>query len=105
MENREEKINLIKNAFELKQQKRYIEAIAHLEKAYKLDKNSSDNFEILSHIGDLFLLLNKNQEALMRFQEALKCNKSHIYSIQKCFDIYFKMKNFSKALACSSSIN
>ncbi|MBQ7287030.1 MAG: hypothetical protein IJW73_04640, partial [Candidatus Gastranaerophilales bacterium] len=95
---KKEKIELIKKSFELKNLKKYKEALEMLYKALEYDCAQEDNAELLSQIGDLHILLNNNERALDEFQRALTVNKNHSYSIQKCFDIYYDTDQTNKAL-------
>ena len=93
-----EKIELIKQSFEFKHQKKYKEAIEMLYKALEYDSGINDNVELLSQIGDLHILLNNYDRAIDEFQKALSINQSHVYSLQKCYEIYFKTNQLNKAL-------
>ena len=99
MDNKQEKLELIKKSFELKNLKRYKDAIEVLYKAleYTSDINN-DNVELLSQIGDLHILLNNYDRALDEFQRALSLNKNHSHSIQKCYEIYSNTNQYNKAL-------
>lgn len=94
-ENKKEKIELIKKSFELKHARRYKEAIEMLYKALEYDDIRQDNVELLSQIGDLHILLKNYDRALEEFQRALAINKKHIYSNQKCYDIYITTKQLN----------
>ncbi len=103
-ENKKEQIEFIKKSFELKHLKRYKEAIEMLYKAMEFDNSPQDNVELLSQIGDLHLLLNNYDRALDEFQRALSLNKHHIYSIQKCYEIYSATNQYQKALKTASNM-
>ena len=99
MENKKrEKIELIKKSFDLKSLKHYKEALEFLYKALEYDDIDQDNIELLAQIGDLHILLGNYDRALEEFQRALSLNSSHIYSIQKCFEILYTLGHYSKAL-------
>ena len=99
MENhKQEKIELIKKSFELRTQKKYKQAIEMLYKVLEFQNNTQDSIEILSQLGDLYLLIENYDRALDHFQKALSLDSNHEYSIQKSFEIYFKTNQLNKAL-------
>lgn len=104
MEENKEKIELIKKSFELKNLKKYKEALALLYKALEYDNINQDNVELLSQIGDLYIQLKNYDRALDEFQKALAINKRHQYSIQKCYDIYYETNKFNKALSIAQKM-
>ena len=70
MENHEqEKIEYIKKSFELKHQKKYKEAIETLYKALEYQNDQDDNIEIVSQLGDLYILIESYDSALSKFQK------------------------------------
>ena len=76
MSNREqEKIEYIKKSFELKHKKRYKEAIEVLHKVLEYDNNKEDSVEILSQLGDLYLLIENYDRAIDQYQKALSILK------------------------------
>lgn len=100
-ENKIKKIEYIKESFKFKQLKEYHKAVEMLYKALAIESketNDEDNVEILSQIGFLFMELENYPKALEEFQKALTINPNHSFSVLKSFDIYFKEKQFSKAL-------
>ena len=94
----QEKIELIKKSFELKNQKKYKKAIEMLYKVLEFQNDPQDSIEILSQLGDLNVLINNYDRALDHFQKALSINPGHEYSSQQCFDIHFKKNQLNKAL-------
>ncbi len=105
MENsNKEKIELIKQSFELKHSKKYKEALVLLYKALEYDDVQEDNVELLSQIGQLHILLGNYDRALEEFQKALAIDKHHTFSIQKCFEIYFFQKQYQKALLVAQKL-
>ena len=94
----EEKIELIKKSFELRNQKNYKKAIEMLYKVLEYQNEADDNIEILSQLGDLYILIENFDRALDHFQKILSINSNHEYSLQKCFEIYFKTNQLNKAL-------
>ena len=72
-------IEYIKQAFELRESKNYKPAIEMLYKALEIE---NDNVEILSQIGELYLLLNNYQRAMQYLEKALQINPSHINSLK-----------------------
>ena len=97
-EQKKEKIELIKKSFELKNLKKYKEAVVMLYKALEYDSNANDDVELLNQIGELHMQLKNYDRALDEFQKALSINKNHNNSIQKCFEIYTETKQHQKAL-------
>lgn len=103
-QNKNEKIELIKNSFELKRQKKYKEAIQMLYKVLEFENEANDNIEIISQLGDLYILINSYDRALDQFQKILSLDNSHEYAAQKCFEIYFKLEQFNKALKIANQM-
>ncbi len=103
-EKQKEKIELIRKSFELKQLKRYKEAIELLYKALEYDDNEYDSVELLSQIGDLHISLKNYDRALEEFQRALSINNQHVYSLQKCYEIYIRTNRFNKALKIAQNL-
>lgn len=99
-----EKIELIKQSFELKHSKKYKEALVLLYKALEYDDIQEDNVELLSQIGQLHILLGNYDRALDEFQRALVIDKHHTFSIQKSFEIYFFQKQYTKALITAQKL-
>lgn len=99
-----EKIELIKKSFEYKHQKKYKQAIQMLYKVLEYDNEIDDNIEILSQLGDLYILIENFDGALDKFQKILSLNKSHEYASQQCFEIYFKLEQFNKALKIANEM-
>lgn len=105
MENREqEKIELIRKSFELKNKKRYKEAIEVLYKVLEFNNTFDDNIEILSQLGDLYALIESYDRALDQFQKILSINATHEHSLQQCFEIYFKINELNKALKIATTM-
>lgn len=102
--NKNEKIELIKKSFELKNEKKYKDALVLLYKALEFDENDNDNVELLSQIGQLHLNLYNFERALEEFQRALAINPRHTYSLQKCFEIYYIQKQYPKALMTAQKL-
>ena len=92
MGNSKEKIELIKKSFELKSLKKYKEAIEALYKALEYDDITEDNIELMVQIGELYVLLGNLTRALEEFNKVLNLNKNHKTSKQRCFEIYFDLK-------------
>lgn len=105
MDNREEeKIELIKKSFEYKNQKNYKKAIEMLYKVLEFQNELADNIEIISQLGDLYILIKSYDRALDQFQKNLSLNPKHEYSLQKCFDIYFETNQLNKALKIANNM-
>ena len=104
MNETENKIELIRKAFEKKSQKQYKEAVTYLREALKINVNTHENAEIYAQMGELHILMNELDIALNDFQKALSIDGSHKFSIQKCFDIYFQKEQYQKALRLAQKI-
>jgi len=104
MNNEQEKIELIKKSFELKNQKKYKEALEMLYKVLEFDNEIDDNIEILSQMGDLYVLIESYDRALEKFQKILSIQSNHEYSAQQCFEIYLKTNQLQKALKIASTM-
>ncbi len=104
MNEADNKIELIRKAFEKKSQKHYEEAVSFLKEALKINVNVHENAEIYAQIGEIHLLMNEVDLALNDFQKALSIDGSHKFSIQKCFDIYFEKEQYQKALRLAQKI-
>ncbi len=100
----QEKIELIKKSFEYKHQKKYKEAIEMLYKVLEYENGQEDNIEILSRLGDLYMLIGSYDRAHDQFQKILSINEKHEYSLQQCFEIYFRTNQLNKALKISSKM-
>lgn len=99
-----EKIELIKKSFELRNQKKYKQAIETLYKVLEFQNEVQDNLEILSQLGDLYVLINNFDRALDHFQKVLSINPNHEYCLQQCFDIYYKTAQYNKALKIANTM-
>ncbi len=104
MDENKEKIELIKKSFELKNSKRYKEALVLLYKALEYDDITDDNVELLSQIGQLHILLNNYDRAQEEFQRALSINPYHVFSIQKSFEVFYIQKQYQKALMTAQKL-
>ena len=81
----QETIEYIKQAFDLKSQQCYKQAIEMLYKALEAD---SDNIEILFQIGELYFLLNDFSHALKYLEKVLQKDDSHIETLKILKKIY-----------------
>ena len=104
MSESDKKIELISKAFALKNQQKYQEAIDTMKSALEINVNTHENAEIHSQIGELYIIINDLDSALNEFQMALSIDGTHKYSIQKCFDIYYKKEQYQKALYLAQKI-
>lgn len=104
MNNEQQKIELIKKSFEFKNQKKYKEAIEILYKVLELDNNSDDSIEILSQMGELYILIESYDRALEKLQKALSIQPNNEKCLQQCFEIYFKTNQLNKALKLASAM-
>ena len=81
----QETLKYIKQAFELKSQQCYKQAIEMLYKALEIE---SDNIEILFQLGELYFLLNNFSRASQYLERVLKVNKDHIEALKILGKIY-----------------
>lgn len=102
-ETNKEKIELIKKAFELKNIKKYKEAIEFLYKALEYD-NDSDNIEIYSQLGELHFLLNNYDRALAEFLKVLAIKKNNVLALNRVYEIYVVLKQYQKALKTAQTL-
>ena len=84
----QESLEYIKQAFDLKSQGCYKQAIEMLYKALELE---SDNIEILFQLGELYFLLNNFQRSMQYLDKVLKIKPEHIEALKLMQKIY----NFS----------
>ena len=85
----QETLEYIKQAFDLKSQKCYKQAIEMLYKALELE---NDNSEILFQLGELYFLLRNFPRATHYLEKVLQKNENHIEALklQKRFLIFNK---------------
>ena len=102
--NREFKIELVKKAFEYKFLKKYQEAIELLKKALEYEEDGYDDIEIYSFMGQLYLLMQNQDKALEAFNKTLSIKANHIFSLQKCFEIYYDKNEINKALETADKL-
>ena len=81
----QETIDYIKQAFELKSQQCYKQAIEMLYKALELE---SDNIEILFQLGELYFLLNNFARSQQYLEKVLSQNENHTESLEILEKIY-----------------
>lgn len=101
--NNESSIDYIKKSFELKNSKLYKEAIEMLYKALECEEGRA-NAEIISQIGDLYVLLKNYDRALEEYDKALDINKNHIHSLDEMCKIYFNLGKYPQALEISQRL-
>ena len=94
-------IEYIKQAFELRESKNYKPAIEMLYKALEIE---NDNVEILSQIGELYLLLNNYQRAMQYLEKALQINPSHINSLKLTKTIKERQGDYNAVLELSQKL-
>ena len=99
----ENSIDYIKKSFELKNSKLYKEAIEMLYKALEFEEGRA-NVEIISQIGDLYVLLKNYDRALEEYEKVLDIDKNHTHSLDEMSKIYFKTGEYNKALEVSKKL-
>lgn len=102
-EHQENSLDYIKKSFELKNSKLYKEAVEMLYKALECEEGRA-NAEIISQIGDLYVLLKNYDRALEEYEKALDVNKNHLHSLDEICKIYFTLGKFNKALEISQKL-
>lgn len=93
MEDREV-LGYIKEAFDLKSQECYKQAIEMLYKALEIE---SDNIEILYQLGELYYLLQNFGRASQYLEKVLGKNDKHIDTLKLLRKIYFSLDDYKKA--------
>ncbi|MBR1616556.1 tetratricopeptide repeat protein, partial [bacterium] len=98
MDSNIEKIELIKKSFEYKLKGQYTDALSLLYRALEFDQYDADNVELLSQIAQLHYLLGNVKRSLEQYERALQINPHHTFSLQECYKIYDKEKNYREIL-------
>ena len=97
----QETIEYIKQAFELKSQQCYKQAIEMLYKALELE---SDNIEILFQLGELYFLLNNFARSQQYLEKVLLQNENHVETLEILEKIYVYSNELSKAFSIAERI-
>lgn len=97
----QETLEYIKQAFDLKKQQCYKQAIEMLYKALELE---SDNVEILFQLGELYFLLNNFSRSIHYLEKVISINPGHIETLEILEKIYLYSKDFSSALSTAEKI-
>lgn len=97
----QETIEYIKQAFELKSQQCYKQAIEMLYKALELE---NDNLEILFQLGELYYLLKNFQRAVGYLEKVLAKNSSHIESLNILKQIHIFQNEYKEAYKMAERI-
>ena len=87
-------LKCIQNAFELREEKCYKQAI---EVLYKILETESDNEEVLFQIGELYYLMKNNQRAIQYSEKVLAKNPNHADSMVLLRKIYTDLKMYDEA--------
>ena len=93
-----EYLKYIKQSFELKNQKLYKEAIEVLYKVLGDDVDEKTTIEVISSIADLHFLLKNYERAIEQYEKVLEIEPNHTHSRNKLYEIYYKLKDYDKAL-------
>ncbi len=101
--NNENSINYIKQSFELKNSKLYKEAIEMLYKALGCE-DGKKNAEIISQIGDLYVLLKNYERAVEEYEKVLDIDENHTHSLNEMSKIYFLLEKYDKAFEISQRL-
>ena len=99
-----EKYDLIRKSFEFKKQEKYKEAIEMLHKVLEYQNDTQDTVQILSQLGDLYLIISSYDRAFDQYNKILSLDENNNYAMQQCFELYFSQKQFDKALKFASKM-
>lgn len=97
----QEILDYIKQAFELKSQQRYKQAIEMLYKALEIE---SENIEILSQLGELYFLLKNYSRAVHYLEKVITKTPSHIETLKILEKIFINTNEPEKALDAALKI-
>ena len=92
---------LMIEAFDLKQKGYYKQAI---EIFYKLLAKENENIEILSELGELYLLLKNYDRSLHYIDKALEIDSNHINSLKVLRRIYTEKQDYEQASKTANKI-
>ncbi|MDR1168660.1 MAG: tetratricopeptide repeat protein [Heliobacteriaceae bacterium] len=91
----------VKQAFNLKSQNCYKQAIEMLYKALEIQ---SDNVEILSQLGELYYLLLNYERAKQYLEKVLAKNPKHVESLKILKEIHAAQQDYKKALKYAQAV-
>ena len=97
----QETLEYIKQAFELKNQQCYKQAIEMLYKALEIE---TDNLEVLFQLGELYFLLNNYPRAQHYLEKVLSKNDKHVESLELLIKIYEFLHEAEKAFTCAEKL-
>ena len=97
----QETLEYIKQAFDLKSQKCYKQAIEMLYKALEAE---SDNIEILFQLGELYFLLNNFQRAVQYLEKVIAKNDKHIEALKILEKIFAFSNDYENAYETAEKI-
>lgn len=97
----QETLDLIKQAFELKSQNSYKQAIEVLYKALEIE---NDNIEILFQLGELYFLLNNFSRAIHYIEKVLSIKETHIDALKLAQKIYEYSNDSDRAFKIAEKI-
>lgn len=97
----QQQIEYIKQAFELKNQKSYKQAI---ELFYKALETENDNPEILYQLGELYYLLKNYSRALSYLERLLIKEPSHVDCLKLLKSVYIFLGQFNSAFYCAQKV-
>ena len=94
-------VDLIKQAFELREKQYYKPAIEMLYKALEIE---NDNIEILFQIGELYFLLNNYTRSMQYLEKVLSINSVHIDALKLTRKIKERQNDLNAVLELSTKI-
>ena len=97
----QETLEYIKQAFDLKSQKCYKQAIEMLYKALEIE---NDNTEILFQLGELYFLLNNYPRAQHYLEKVLSKNDKHAETLGLLVKIYEFSNDAENAFSCAEKL-
>ena len=97
----QETLEYIKQAFELKNQQCYKQAVEMLYKALEIE---SDNIEILFQLGELYFLMKNFARALQYLEKVISKNENHVEALKILGKIYVYSQELDKAYSVFEKI-
>lgn len=95
-------LGYIRQAFELKKQNCYKQAIEMLYKALEIE---CDNVEILFQLGELYYLLKNYSRSVQYLEKVVSKNPEHVDALKLLKSIYLDEGNIEKAYECAKKYN
>ena len=94
-------LEYIKEAFALRSQELYKQAVEKLYKALDLD---NDNVEVLYQLGELYSFMHNHHRAIDYLEQVLEINPNHIESLNLMKNLYEKEEKYLEAMTFAKQI-